>query len=281
MSRPSDSPRPAPPETDLGRASPAGPIAPEGISRPGENQGLSGEGPLPQADAGIPWEEMRDEIIGLGRRSIHKSYYAQLQRRMSELEELLEGTISALATMGEIRDPYTGGHQRRVAHLAEAVAREMGLPPDRVETVRIAGMLHDIGKISVPIEILNKPRALSPSEFAVIQIHPAAGFEILKAIRFRGPVAEAVLQHHERLDGSGYPSGLTGPEILLEARILAVADVVEAMTYHRPYRPALGVQAALDEIASLRGARLDAEVVDACLALFREGENPMDALERD
>jgi putative nucleotidyltransferase with HDIG domain len=170
----------------------------------------------------------------------------------------------------EMRDPYTAGHQRQVAQLACAIAQEMGFPPERVEGMRVLGCLHDIGKIAIPAEILSKPGRLSAMEFTLIKDHPRAGYEIIKDIDFPFPVAEGILQHHERLDGSGYPRGISGPDIILEARILGVADVVEAMASHRPYRRSLGIDQALDEISRNRGILYDPEVVDICLKLFNE-----------
>jgi PAS domain S-box-containing protein len=181
-----------------------------------------------------------------------------------------EATVSALAAVAERRDPYTAGHQQRVSRLATAIAREMGLSEDQVEGIRIAGILHDTGKVVIPGEILSKPTSLSEFEFGIIKTHPRVDSEIVEGIDFPWPVARTVLQHHERLDGSGYPNGIRGDEILLEARILAVADVVEAMSSHRPYRPALGVTKALEEISDGRGDKYDEKVVDACLTLFEE-----------
>jgi len=189
---------------------------------------------------------------------------------LAKLERTLEGTVNALATMAEKRDPYTAGHQRRVAQLACAVAAEMGLPPDQIAGLRVAGMLHDIGKIYVPAEILSKPGRISEYEFSIIKTHPEVGYDIVKEIEFPWPVAQIILQHHERLDGSGYPVGLRDKEILLEAKILAVADVVEAMSSHRPYRPALGTAAALAEITTKSGLLYDPAVVAVCLRLFTE-----------
>jgi putative nucleotidyltransferase with HDIG domain len=170
----------------------------------------------------------------------------------------------------ETRDPYTAGHERRVAELAVAIAAEMGMPPDELHGLRLAALIHDIGKIAVPAEILAKPGRLSDVEFNLIRQHPASGFDILEVIDFGRPVAEFVLQHHERLDGSGYPRGLAGDQVLPEARIIAVADVVEAMSSHRPYRAALGLDAALDEVCGQAGVKYDAAVVAACVRLFRE-----------
>jgi putative nucleotidyltransferase with HDIG domain len=199
-------------------------------------------------------------------------FQAQEERRQryEQVLRTIRGVARAIATVVEIRDPYTAGHQRRVSQLAVAIAREMGLPRERIEGLRVAALLHDIGKVRVPSDILNKPGSLAGPERAIIQTHPEEGYRILKEIDFPWPVAEIVLQHHERLDGSGYPQGLKGEEILLEARILAVADVVEAMSCHRPYRPALGIDKALEEILKKKGVLYDPKVVDACLALFAE-----------
>jgi hypothetical protein len=186
------------------------------------------------------------------------------------LHRALDATVQAIAMTVEARDPYTAGHQRRTADLARAIAAEMGMTKERIEGIRIAGTIHDIGKISVPAEILSKPRQLSEIEFALIRTHPRAGYEILKEIESPWPVAEMVLQHHERLDGSGYPQGLKAEGILREAGIIAVADVVEAIASHRPYRPADSIETALEEISCNRGFRYAPEVVDACLKLFRE-----------
>ena len=189
-----------------------------------------------------------------------------LLRWRRSLKELARALSAAL----EAKDPYTARHQLRVAELAQAIAEELGLPADRVEGIYIGALLHDIGKLAVPTEILSKPTKLTPAERSLVEHHAVAGYEILKEVEFPWPVAEMVLQHHERLDGSGYPHGLEGDRITMEARILAVADVVEAMASHRPYRAALGVEAALEEIRKGRGTLYDPAVVDACLRLFRE-----------
>lgn len=188
---------------------------------------------------------------------------------MSELSNLDE-TLQALSLMLEKRDPYTSGHQRRVADLAEKIAIEMGLSKDQAHGIRLAGIVHDIGKIQIPSDVLTKPGKLSDIEFSLMKLHPQAGYEILIGIKFPWPIAKAVHQHHERLDGSGYPNGLKGDQIIMDARIIAVADVVEAMSSHRPYRPGLGLDAALDEVISKRGIHFDPEVVDACIRLFKE-----------
>jgi len=193
-----------------------------------------------------------------------------LRRTLARMQVMLDQTVDALASITEIRDPYTAGHQQRVSLLASEVAREFGLPGDMVEGIRVAGTLHDIGKIAVPAEILTKPTKLAEMEFGLVKMHSQVGYEILKGIDFPWPVAQAVLQHHERIDGSGYPGGLEGDNIIPEARILAVADVVEAMASHRPYRPAYGIDSALAEIVRGRGTAYDPEVADACVTLFKE-----------
>jgi len=195
----------------------------------------------------------------------------QLEASHERLAQVLQGTLEVIQQMTEARDPYTSGHQRRVAALAEAIARKMGLPEDScVSLVRTSALIHDIGKITVPAEILSKPTPLTDAEFNLVKAHPQLGYDILKQAMLPDPVAEIVRQHHERLDGSGYPQQLTADGILPEAQILAVADVVEAMSSHRPYRAALGVEAALEAIAAGSGKTYDADVVAACLALFRE-----------
>jgi putative nucleotidyltransferase with HDIG domain len=170
----------------------------------------------------------------------------------------------------EVRDPYTAGHQLRSADLARAIATEMGLPQKKVDGIRMAGSIHDIGKLSIPAEILSKPIKLTNLEFSLIKEHSRSGYEMLKDVESPWPLAEIVYQHHERMDGSGYPRNLKGDDILMEARIMAVADVVEAMASHRPYRAGLGIDAALSEIEKNRGIFYDDAVADACLRLFRE-----------
>jgi len=184
--------------------------------------------------------------------------------------EALQGAVQAIMRMAEIRDPYTAGHQDRVAQLSRAIARELGVEDGRAQGIYVAGILHDVGKIYVPAEILNKPGRITELERNVLKTHAEVGYEILKPVRFPWPVAEIVYQHHERLDGPGYPRGLREPEIILEARILAVADVVEAMLSHRPYRPGLGLEKALEEIETGSGTVYDPSAVEACVRLFRE-----------
>lgn len=192
------------------------------------------------------------------------------QRGLERLRESLEATITAVAATVEMRDPYTAGHERRVAQLASAIALEMGISQERIEGIHFGALIHDLGKIKIPAELLSKPTALTKAEFELIKEHAQAGYDILKDIQFPWPVAEMARQHHERLDGSGYPRGLKGDEILLESKILAVADTVEAMSSHRPYRPARGIEPALAEIRAHRGIWYEPEAVDACLRLFKD-----------
>jgi PAS domain S-box-containing protein/putative nucleotidyltransferase with HDIG domain len=188
---------------------------------------------------------------------------------LTQLKESLDGSIQMAAAVTEMRDPYTAGHQQRVAKLATAIASELGLSAEQIEGVHFGGLIHDVGKIAIPAEILSKPGHLSDIEFMLIMTHPLAGYNILKGIDFPWPVAKMILQHHERLDGTGYPGKLKEDEIILEAKILMVADVVEAMSSHRPYRPGLGISVALEEIERARGVYYDPLIVDACLNLFR------------
>jgi PAS domain S-box-containing protein/putative nucleotidyltransferase with HDIG domain len=194
----------------------------------------------------------------------------EIKESYKKLQRIMEGAIEAIASIAETRDPYTAGHQRRVAGLASAIAKEMGLGEEQVAKIRIAGLLHDIGKVAVPAELLSKPGKLNETEFDLIKLHPQLGRDILKTMELPWVICPIVLQHHERMDGSGYPRGLKGDEICLEARILAVADVVEAMASHRPYRPSLGIDKALEEISNNRGKLYDSEIVDICLKLFQE-----------
>jgi len=194
----------------------------------------------------------------------------ELRQTLAKLREALGGIIQTVALTVETRDPYTAGHQRRVSNLARAIANEMGLSKEQTDGIRMAGLIHDLGKIAIPTEILITPVRLNDFQLGMIQTHPQVGYDILKTIDFPWPLAEIVLQHHERMDGSGYPQGLSGEEIMLEARVLAVADVVEAMASHRPYRPPHGLDKALEEISQNKGILYDPEVADACLKLFTE-----------
>jgi PAS domain S-box-containing protein/putative nucleotidyltransferase with HDIG domain len=199
-----------------------------------------------------------------------KQTEGELKESFEKLKRSLESTVSALASALEMRDPYTAGHQQRVTDLACAIAEEMGFAEEQIDGIRMAGLIHDIGKINVPAEILNKPGQLTEIEYSLFKNHPQIGHDVLKKVEFPWPVAQIVLQHHERMDGSGYPQGISGEEIMLEARILAVADIVEAMASHRPYRPARGAGDALEEILHHKGTLYDPEVVDACLRVFYE-----------
>jgi PAS domain S-box-containing protein len=221
--------------------------------------------------------EGRELILSVARDiTERKQAETQVRQGLDSLHQALQGTVVALANTVEIKDPYTAGHQRRVAQLSCAMARELGWPADRIEGIQVLCFLHDLGKIAVPAEILNKPGKISPTEFSLIKVHPQVGYDILKDIAFPWPVAQGVLQHHERLDGSGYPSGLTAEEITPEAKILAVADVVEAMVSHRPYRPALGISEALEEITPNRGKLYDPDAVDVCIRLLTEKDFQFD-----
>jgi len=193
----------------------------------------------------------------------------KLQKSYIKLAKTLEETVNILATTVETRDPYTAGHQKRVAQLSHAIAGELGLSEQVIRGIYLAALVHDIGKIHIPIGILINPRKLTPTEFSIIKTHAQIGFDILKTIEFPWPIADIVLQHHERMNGSGYPRGIKDDKILDESRILAVADVVEAMASHRPYRPALGIESALDEISKNKGTLYDVKVVEACIVLFR------------
>ena len=218
--------------------------------------------------------DMEERIVGiLGlSRNIDEQVKAEdaKQESMRNLRKSLGATIQAMAVTVETRDPYTAGHQRRVADLARSIAVEMRLSRDQIDGIRMAATIHDLGKISVPVELLTKPTRLTKIEFDLIKTHAQSGYDILKDIDFPWPIARMVLEHHERVDGSGYPNGLTRDQILIESRILSVADVIEAMASHRPYRPGRGIQAALDEIATNRDILYDADAVDACLRLFTE-----------
>jgi putative two-component system response regulator len=194
----------------------------------------------------------------------------RLKKSLANLERTTEGTISTISMIVERRDPYTGGHQRHVARLSRAISRELGFTEDRIRGLYFAGLIHDIGKLAVPIEILVKPGPISRLETQMIQTHPEAGWEFLNEIQFPWPIAEIALQHHERIDGSGYPYGLTDKDILPESKIVAVADVCESMMFHRPYRASLGLESAIAEITENRDILYDAEIVDICIALFKK-----------
>jgi len=194
---------------------------------------------------------------------------ALLDKCFTQLRAALGAAVQTIAATVETRDPYKAGHQRRVADLTRAIANEMNLSSDQIEGVRMAAVIHDLGKISVPAEILNKPTKMSDMELSIIKTHARSGYDILKNVDFPWPVARMVLEHHERINGSGYPNGLRGDQTLLESRILSVADVLEAMASHRSYRPGVSIEAALEELEKNRGILYDVNVVNACLSLFR------------
>jgi PAS domain S-box-containing protein len=231
-------------------------------------------------DGKIKWVELNATVIEWNKKPATLNFLNEMtERKLLEEERIesynrikktLQAAVQSIALLVETKDPYTSGHQERVSQLAQAIAKEIGFTEDQLDFISTASIIHDLGKVSVPSELLSKPTKLSDLEFNLIKVHSQAGYNILKDIDFPWPVADVVLQHHERMNGSGYPQNLHGEAILLEARILAVADVVEAISSHRPYRPALGISAALDEISKNKGILYDANVVDACLKLFRE-----------
>lgn len=231
-------------------------------------------------DGSVKWTELNVKIIEWNKKPAtlnfmkditeHKLLDTERNESLKRIKNALDATVNAIAAIVETRDPYTTGHQLRVSHLAQAIAEEMGLNADEKDFIGTAAVIHDIGKLSIPSEILTKPTKLTELEYELIKTHSQSGYNILKDIKFPWPVAIAILQHHERINGSGYPQNLQGGNILLESRILAVADVVEAISSHRPYRASLGINYALDEISKNRNILYDANVVDACLRLFRD-----------
>jgi PAS domain S-box-containing protein/putative nucleotidyltransferase with HDIG domain len=215
-------------------------------------------------------EELGRGLHALEREERLNAERLEREKAQKELAVALAAVVGSITTAFEMRDPYTTGHQERVAEIACAIAKDFGWDEDRTQAMRVACLVHDIGKISVPSALLTKTTPLTPAELALMKQHPETGYRILKDVPFPYPIAEVIRQHHEQMDGSGYPRGLKGDQILFGSRILAVADVVEAMASNRPYRPGLGLDAALEEIEKQAGTRLDAEVVRACVALFRE-----------
>lgn len=213
---------------------------------------------------------LRRRELEIANRKYRRDLEQMVEERTSSLRQAMDGIIRAMSRAVELRDPYTSGHQQRVALLSVAIGAEMDLPKDRIDGIRLAAMIHDLGKITVPAGILSKPTRLADYEVALIRTHPQVGYDILKEIDFPWPIAEMVYQHHEKMNGSGYPRGLSGEDILLEARILCVADVVEAMASYRPYRPAIGLDQALLEISDNAGTLYDSQAMQACQRLFRE-----------
>jgi PAS domain S-box-containing protein len=234
-----------------------------------------GEFQFYRKDGSVIWASLKMQSVQDkdGKVLYYEGIFEDITNRINSMEKIKKafgGTVKALASLAESRDSYTAGQQCRVAELAAAIAKEIRLFPEQIEGLNMAGIIHDIGKVSVPADILNKPRKLTVIEFDLVKTHVQSGYDIVKDVEFPWPVARMILEHHERINGSGYPNGLTGDDLLLESRIMAVADVVEAMASHRPYRAALGIDAALEEIAGKRGIIYDSVVVDACLRLFRE-----------
>jgi putative nucleotidyltransferase with HDIG domain len=248
----------------------------QGLMKSGE---ISWESTHSTEDASIPVEvrsriikmDKQDSVLSVVRDISERKRSEEALRRSSEkLQRAMNSTIDSMASIAEARDPYTAGHQQRVARLATAIAKELNLTEEQIEGIRVAGTLHDIGKISVPAEILSKPGRLRKSEFELVKDHAEIGYGLLKMIEFSRPVAQIVLQHHERMDGSGYPGKLTREQIFIEARIMGVADVIESMSSHRPYRPAYSIEKALLEIIMKKGILYDTEVVEACVRLFND-----------
>lgn len=224
----------------------------------------------------LPVRDAKGKLVGmLNTHDLRRQSAAALRVQMAhakKLEKVLEETLLAMAAVMEQRDPYTAGHQKHVGELAVSIGKELGFDEERLRALNLAAIVHDLGKIQIPVEILTKPARLNAAEFALVKRHPQAGYDILKTIDFPWPIADIVVQHHECLDGSGYPRGLKGAQIMQEARVLTVADIVESMSSDRPYRAALGIDAAIAEITRLRGSKLDADVVDACIRVLQRNE---------
>ena len=217
--------------------------------------------------------KMHKKIIDLEKvKVMYNQLEKELQQSYKKLQKFMEGTAHIIMEIVEIRDPYLTGHQQRVSQLATAIAQEMKLPQDKIEGVRFASLVHDVGKVNLPTEIVSKLNKLSEVEFNLVKNHPRIGYEILKKVDFPWPIAEIVFQHQEKIDGSGYPRRLKGAEILIEAKILGVANVIEAMSSSRSYRPAISIEESLAEISRNKNILFDPEVVDACLRLFKETE---------
>jgi len=216
-------------------------------------------------------QEMREKVAELEKIIVRDNRLErELQQSYGKLQKFIEGIAYVITEIVEIRDPYLTGHHQRVSKLATAIAQEMKLPQDKIEGVRFASLVHDVGKVNLPTEIVSKPSKLVEVEINLVRNHPRTGYEILKKVDFPWPIAEIVFQHQEKIDGSGYPRGLKGAEILIEAKILGVANVVEAMSSYKSYRPALSIDEALTEIVKNKNITFDPEVVDACVKLFKE-----------
>ena len=216
-------------------------------------------------------QKIREKIAGLEEVKLeYNQVDKKLKQSYKKLQKIIEGTANIITKVVELRDPYSTGHQQKVSKLAAAIAREMKLSQDKIEGTRIASLVHDIGKVNLPTEIVSKPSKLIEVEFNLIKNYPKVGYDILKKVDFPWPIAEIVLQHQEKIDGSGYPRGLKGSEICIEAKILGVANVVEAMSSYKSYRPALSIDEALAEISENKNILFDPEVVDTCIRLFKE-----------
>jgi HD-GYP domain-containing protein (c-di-GMP phosphodiesterase class II) len=216
-------------------------------------------------------QKMREKVAGLEEVKLeYNQVEKELKQIYKKLQKIIEGTANIITKVVETRDPYSTGHQQRVSKLAIAIAQEIKLPQDKIEGIKIASLVHDIGKVNLPTEIISKPSKLVEVEFNLIKNYPRVGYDILKKVDFPWPIAEIVLQHQEKIDGSGYPRGLKGSEICIEAKILGVANVVEAMSSYKSYRPALSIDEALAEISKNKNILFDLEVVDTCLKLFKE-----------
>lgn len=216
-------------------------------------------------------QKMREKVAGLEKAKVMcNKLEKEFKQTYKKLQKIIEGTVNIITKVVETRDPYSIGHQQRVSKLATAIAWEMKLPKDKIEGIRIASLVHDIGKVNLPTEIVSKPSKLVEVEFNLIKNYPKVGYDILREVDFPWPIAEIVLQHQEKIDGSGYPRGLKGDEICIEAKILGVANVVEAMTSYRSYRPAISIDKSLAEISKNKNILFDPEVVDACIKLFKE-----------
>lgn len=228
----------------------------------------SSHAPLPNLSSkviGVCQDITRMKEVELALKSHRDSLETIVRQRTKKLSENIEGTIKTIAHIVDLRDPYTYGHQKRVADISVAIAKQMGLSENTIEGIYFAALIHDVGKIQVPAELLSKPSKLTKAEFNLIKTHPRVGYQLMKEVDFPWPIAELIYQHHEKMNGTGYPRKLSGDRILLGARIIGVADVLEAMSSHRPYRPALGLEKALEEINKNKGILFDTDVVDACM----------------
>lgn len=231
-------------------------------------QMYSSHAPLPNLSSkviGVCQDITRMKEVELALKSHRDSLETIVRQRTKKLSENIEGTIKTIAHIVDLRDPYTYGHQKRVADISVAIAKQMGLSENTIEGIYFAALIHDVGKIQVPAELLSKPSKLTKAEFNLIKTHPRVGYQLMKEVDFPWPIAELIYQHHEKMNGTGYPRKLSGDRILLGARIIGVADVLEAMSSHRPYRPALGLEKALEEINKNKGILFDTDVVDACM----------------